>query len=398
MLYAGTMADVQRVTPRGDSLLVHMSDGTIYTAFKSAGDDFVVVTPKKVIPPPTGGGGGGAHGWTVGAIPNSLTVKQADGVTYTLNKTQLTHASDIMKSCIAISEAANKDVIRIVLITAIVESAGMYMYANTKVYPETANYPHDRDASDSDSVGLFQQRPSVGWGTPKECMTTDYSVKAFLGGKNGPNYPSPRGLFDIAGWKTVSPGKAAQLVQGSAYPLRYDVQVPVANAIMDAMLKETGGTGGGSGEWQWPFQYSKWVIQTGTNGYLAQFNMARKSPVTGVVRPHTGLDFGAGGINGQPIPSAHAGTVEMSASVAAPYFGYGAAILIRHPDGTACLYAHRPRKELNVGDKVTKGQIIGHVGQSGQSTGPHLHWETWEKNGTKVNPRDFMKARGAPES
>lgn len=372
-----------------------MDDGTVLSAYKAPGTDFIIAKKKTVAPPVdpgTGGGGGsegGGGGFTVGPAPAEIVATTTAGEVYRLNATQINHARNIMISALKVKDAANKDVIRIVLITAIVESV-LYMYSNTSNYPETANYPHDKNGSDSDSVGLFQQRPSMGWGTPLQCMTYDYSVAAFINGTANNN-----GLFDVS-WKTVSPGKAAQLVQGSAFPERYDVVVPVANAIMNAMLKES--SGGGSAGWQWPFQYSKWVIQTGENGYLAQFNPARRSPVTGVVRPHTGLDFGAGGIAGQPIPSAHAGTVELSAGLNDQYFGYGAAILIRHPDGTACLYAHRPQKELNVGDKVAKGQTIGHVGMSGQSTGYHLHWETWEKDGTKVNPRDFMKARGAPES
>lgn len=153
----------------------------------------------------------------------------------------------------------------------------------------------------------------------------------------------------------------------------------------------------GAKEWQWPFQYSKYVFQTGPIAPLTQFGY-RINPVTHTRLLHQGLDFGAGGINGMPIPSAHDGTVEVSASVAAPYFGYGAAILIRHPDGTACLYAHRPEKFLNVGDRVKRGQVIGRVGQSGRVTGPHLHWETWEKGNVKVDPRKFMRDRGIPET
>jgi murein DD-endopeptidase MepM/ murein hydrolase activator NlpD len=153
----------------------------------------------------------------------------------------------------------------------------------------------------------------------------------------------------------------------------------------------------GGNEWQWPFQYSRWVIQTGPIAPLTQFGM-RLNPVSHKYVMHQGLDFGAGGINGQPIPSAHDGIVEMSASPSAPYYGYGAAILIRHPDGTACLYAHRPQKELNVGDQVKRGQIIGHVGATGNVTGPHLHFETWEKGNVKVDPRKFMAARGVKET
>ncbi|URG18057.1 tail associated lysin [Curtobacterium phage Ayka] len=384
------MANVTRVEAVGDNLLVYLDDDSTVFAFNTGGHNWVAEQAEDEKPPVSGGGGSGG-GFTVGPAPDSLAVRGTDGVAYTLNKVQLTHARDIMSAALKIQNAANKDVIRIALITAIVESV-LYMYANTAVYPETANYPHDRDHSDADSVGLFQQRPSIGWGTPKQCMTTDYSVNAFLNGA-----PGISGLFDISGWKLMSPGKAAQTVQGSAFPARYDVQVPVANAIMAAMLKEDSGSGGGSGEWQWPFKYSQWVFQTGPYASLAQFGM-RVNPVTGIRTQHQGLDFGVGGIAGKDIPAAHAGTVEISASVAAPYFGYGAAILIRHPDGTACLYAHRPAKYLNVGDKVEKGQSVGKVGMSGQSTGYHLHWETWEKGNVKVNPRDFMKARGVPES
>lgn len=179
----------------------------------------------------TGGGSGGSNSG-LPAAPETLK-----GNTYTFNKTQLNHHRDIIAACQKISGANNRKVMVIVLITVFVESYGGYMFANTRVYPETANYPHDRDASDSDSVGLFQQRPQAGWGTPKECMTVDYSVKAFLGGPSGPNGGSPRGLFDIPNWSSMSPGKAAQSVQVSAFPTRYDAVVSDANTVLDYFLK-----------------------------------------------------------------------------------------------------------------------------------------------------------------
>lgn len=389
------MATVTRVELSGDNLILYYDDDTRAIAYSTGGQNWLAPEPDEPTTPDPGTGGGNAGGsgggFTVGAAPDSLSAKAVDGVTWTYGKVQLNHARDIMSACLKIQNAANKDVIRIALITALVESV-LWMYANTQAYPETAGYPHEKDNADHDSVGLFQQRPSMGWGTPKQCMTTDYSVESFLMGR-----PGVPGLFSVTGWKLMTPGKAAQKVQGSAFPDRYDNMVPVANAIMNAMLKQDSGSGGGSGDWQWPFKYSQWVFQTGPYAALAQFGM-RKNPVTGAYTQHQGLDFGVGGIANQDIPSAHDGVVEMSASVAQPYFGYGAAILIRHPDGTACLYAHRPAKYLNVGDTVKKGQSVGKVGMSGQSTGYHLHWETWEKDGTKVNPRDFMKARGAPES
>lgn len=391
------MANVRRVEMRGDQLVLHFDDKSKVLAYPTQGNNWLVKKVVEPVDPGDGGaGGGGANGITlVDPLPGSVSAKDTEGTTWNLNAAQVKNAADIIKACAGVKEAANRDVIRIVLITALVESV-LRIYANTRVYPETANYPHEADASDSDSVGLFQQRPSVGWGTPKNCMLTDYSTKAFLGIGESRN----PGLFDLSNWQGGTPGRAAQRVQGSAFPARYDVQVPVANALMDALIKPapSGGGGGGSGEWQWPFQYSRFVAQSGYLGQMAQFNPARKNPVTGIVTAHQGIDFGVGGISGMVIPAAHAGTVEISASASSPYFGYGAAILIRHADGTACLYAHRVRKELNVGDKVTKGQRLGLVGATGRATGPHLHWETWEKGNVKVDPRKFMAARGVKET
>lgn len=190
--------------------------------------------------------------------------------------------------------------------------------------------------------------------------------------------------------------------QYRAVPTNGNMWVMAAGRVGEPEPTPDPGNGGGPvtpGEWMWPFQYSVYVFQPPNPiAPLTQWNPARRNPVTGIVTAHQGLDFGAGGINGKPIPSAHDGVVEISASPSAPYFGYGAAILIRHPDGTACLYAHRQQKFLNVGDRVKKGQTIGLVGATGRVTGPHLHWETWEKGNVKVNPRQFMKDRGVKET
>ncbi|HZX06283.1 hypothetical protein [Kribbella sp.] len=72
---------------------------------------------------------------------------------------------------------------------------------------------------DRDSVGLFQQRPSAGWGSAYEIThTPDYAINAFFGGK-GPHYPP--GLVDINGWPSMALGDVAQAVQASAFPDRY---------------------------------------------------------------------------------------------------------------------------------------------------------------------------------
>jgi LysM repeat protein len=74
---------------------------------------------------------------------------------------------------------------------------------------------------DRDSLGLFQQRPSAGWGTPAQLTTTTYASKLFFGGPSNPNRGITNGLLDIPGWQSMTVTQAAQAVQKSAYPDAY---------------------------------------------------------------------------------------------------------------------------------------------------------------------------------
>src|SRR5699024_2714505 len=105
--------------------------------------------------------------------------------------------------------------------------------------PESTNYPNDGDGSDHDSLGLFQMRPQSGWGTVAELMDPTYQARAFFGGPDGPNYPSPRGLLDIPGWEQMDKGEAAQAVEVSAYPDRYRNYEPVAETILTTLTGAT---------------------------------------------------------------------------------------------------------------------------------------------------------------
>ena len=107
----------------------------------------------------------------------------------------------------------------------------------------------------------------------------------------------------------------------------------------------------------------------------------RTHPVLGYNKMHKGLDFAAP--TGTPIYAAGDGIVER-----ANRFGsYGNYIRIRHNDTFKTAYAHLSRfgKGIKRGTRVKQGQIIGYVGNTGRSTGPHLHYEVI-KNGQKVNP------------
>lgn len=74
---------------------------------------------------------------------------------------------------------------------------------------------------DLDSVGLFQQRPSAGWGLVEQLTDPAYAARLFYGGPNNPNRGYTRGLLDISGWQSMSLTEAAQRVQISAYPDAY---------------------------------------------------------------------------------------------------------------------------------------------------------------------------------
>ena len=111
------------------------------------------------------------------------------------------------------------------------------------------------------------------------------------------------------------------------------------------------------------------------------FNYRRKHPVLGRVRPHVGVDYGMK--IGTPIYAVADGKV----ALAGRNGGYGNTIVINHGEGVTTLYAHQSgfAKGMRAGIHVKKGQLIGYVGNTGISTGPHLHYE-YRVHGKHVNP------------
>jgi len=114
------------------------------------------------------------------------------------------------------------------------------------------------------------------------------------------------------------------------------------------------------------------------------FTNRRWHPVLHRYKAHLGTDFGAR--RGTPILAAADGRVIFSGWMR----GYGNVIKIKHADGYVTLYAHQSRRKAKVGQKVKKGQVIGFVGSTGRSTGPHLHFGLY-KNGRAINPMRMVK-------
>lgn len=341
---------------------------------------------------------------TIGDVPESLAVTTANGETFTLNNRQLTHAATIIETGTGI-DGVTRDGLQIALMAALTEST-LRQLTNTGTYPESADYPNDGDSSDHDSLGLFQMRPQSGWGTVTDLMDPTYQARAFFGGPEGPNYPSPRGLLDIPGWESMDKGEAAQAVEVSAYPDRYRNYEPVAETILTTLTTTTGATGTTTVAGTVvpvvqtvPVESSRVVFLLPEGTWVPSSDYGpRVHPITGENSFHTGTDFAAP--DGTPILAAADGTV----TVAEFTGGDGGLIVIEHHiDGAvvATAYAHMWETGIHVtaGDTVTAGQHIGDVGSSGNSTGPHLHFEVrnGSTNGEHTDPAAWLNAHEAAD-
>jgi murein DD-endopeptidase MepM/ murein hydrolase activator NlpD len=110
----------------------------------------------------------------------------------------------------------------------------------------------------------------------------------------------------------------------------------------------------------------------------------RQHPIYGGWRMHTGIDLGAG--YGQPIRASDGGTVIYSGWCG----GYGNLVMIDHGKGITTLYGHCSSISVSNGQSVSKGQVIARVGSTGNSTGPHLHFEV-RQNGVPINPWGYLR-------
>lgn len=261
---------------------------------------------------------------------------------------------------------------------------------------------------DRDSIGLFQQRPSQGWGTPAQLQNPTYAAGKF--------YDK---LATVSGWQTMPLTEAAQAVQRSAYPDAYakwetnaillvQQQGPAAASAAPIDLNPcTSPCPSISESPNTPTTTASTDASACT--WVAPVNAPVVSGFRTNERPsHDGVDLGAA--RGTPIHAASAGTVtvvrcnirpenygcDRDGSPATP--GCGWYVQIRHDNDVLTRYCHMGRRpNVTVGQHVTTGQLIGYVGSSGHSSGPHLHFEVHLNNDPSdagaIDPVQFMASR-----
>lgn len=259
------------------------------------------------------------------------------------------------------------------------------------------NLPHLGARNDHDSVGLFQQRPSMGWGTPQQLQDPVYASRKFYAK-----------LVTIDGWLRMSLTDAAQAVQRSAFPDAYAKHEPLASQIVDLLADGASRAAAGAAALQCAA-----LGQISASGWVSPVKAFVGSGFRTTDRPdHNGVDLIAG--REVDIFAASAGQVIVSrcdTDSSPPYScdrdgspntpGCGWYVDILHAQSIITRYCHMVRRPLvTVGQTVRAGQQIGDVGTSGHSSGEHLHFEV-HLNGDRssagaVNPVQFMQARGAP--
>ncbi|ROO63000.1 peptidase M23-like protein [Micromonospora sp. Llam0] len=260
------------------------------------------------------------------------------------------------------------------------------------------NLPHLGAGNDHDSLGLFQQRPSQGWGTAEQVMDPVHASTTFY-----------QALSGVDAWQAMPLTDAAQAVQRSAYPDAYAKWEHDATTLVGA-LTGLAGQLGDCGATVGPLGWTQPVIAEVGSG----FRTAQRPS-------HDGVDFGVA--TGTPIHAAASGVVSRVRCNAIDVRtggdwgcdrdgdpdltrGCGWYVDIEHPNPggpggvIVTRYCHMlTRPAVVEGQHVVAGQVIGVAGSSGHSSGPHLHYEVHlgdHSPATAVDPVAFMRRVCAP--
>jgi murein DD-endopeptidase MepM/ murein hydrolase activator NlpD len=259
------------------------------------------------------------------------------------------------------------------------------------------NLGHLGKRNDHDSLGLFQQRPTSGWGTPKQVRDPEYASRKFY-----------EKLKTVKNWDKVPLTRAAQKVQRSAYPNAYAKHEPIATQIVNLLADGAANAVGDS-----LTMVCAAGGQIAASGWTNPLKAAVGSGFRTPQRPtHQGVDLIVG--RHTPIAVVSSGVVSVvkcdddrrgrhSCDVDG-YPGKGGCgwmVEVVHANKVMTRYCHLVQRPfVKIGQEVTAGDILGRVGSSGNSSGPHLHFEVHMDNDRSssgaVDPVDYMRRQGAP--
>ena len=155
-----------------------------------------------------------------------------------------------------------------------------------------------------------------------------------------------------------------------------------AAAAAAAAAAGGGGDGGSTGSGAAAYANGTFIFPVATYSYISSRFGERIHPITGELKNHNGMDIAAN--SGTAVYAADGGKVVL----AEWYGGYGNCIMIEHGNGYKTLYGHLSYIGVKNGQYVNQGDTIGQVGSTGNSTGPHLHFEVYS-NGSRIDPEQF---------
>jgi murein DD-endopeptidase MepM/ murein hydrolase activator NlpD len=253
--------------------------------------------------------------------------------------------------------------------------------------------------NDHDSLGLFQQRPSQGWGTPEQVMSPEYAAGKFY-----------EKLLTIADWEKMRLTDAAQQVQHSAAPEEYakheSLAASIVNRLTDGAARAAASLVNLRCVFPGEISAAGWTIPVRAL-VGSGFRTADRPNHFGVdlaVEKETEVHAASAGVVITAQCNAHSSNggpwscdIDGSPSV----LGCGWYVDILHAGNVITRYCHMAHQpEVKVGQTVTAGQPIGRSGSSGNSSGPHLHFEVHlngdSSNNGAINPVPFMQEQGAP--
>jgi murein DD-endopeptidase MepM/ murein hydrolase activator NlpD len=259
------------------------------------------------------------------------------------------------------------------------------------------NLPNLGSNNDHDSIGVFQQRPSQGWGTLEQLADPAYQARTFF-----------QKLLAVPGWQTMALTVAAQRVQVSAFPDAYAKHEPLASKAVDAL---TGGASRAVGA-ELALRCAAGFDITASGWTLPALGPIVSGFRTADRPAHNGVDIGVP--RGTPVRVAAAGVVIVARCNASlngrPYScdqdgspavqGCGWYVDVLHAGRVITRYCHlMSRPTVYVGQSIGAGHVIGLSGSSGNSSAPHLHFEVHLNADASpagaVDPVFFMNQVGA---